>query len=302
MREDDVSPKQIRTPIVVNASASLVGTFSLDALQPTIQRLNRQAAAMNRMVASAGVASALAQTAEASRRFAEIGKAMSLAIPKMPALFDSNIAQLLKDWEERLRPSNFVDISEEEETALIGLSFKEVFGTYNAAPADVTRTLANADPQDVDTILADNATTILSACAERFAEVSDDDDRGPVERELATFGLRGVEAHLAHHADAAQALLTVVLDSCLNARWGSKTHTAARKDVGPSVVDGSETVLGIYLKASHIPAIQAFEAKSDGARYSRHGTVHQASRKQYRLVNSLRAVTITTGVVAFPWD
>lgn len=299
---DDAGRKKIRTPIVVNASASLLGTFSLDALQPTIQRLNRQAAAMNKLVESASVASALAQSAEASRRFAEIGKAMSLAIPKMPALFDSNIAQLFQAWEARLRPHNFTDLSEDEESALIGLSFTEVFGTYNAAPADVTRTLAGAAAHDVDTILADHATDIAVSCGEQLAEVSGDDGRATTERELATLGLRGVEAHLAHHVDAAQALLTVVLDSCLNARWGAKTHTAARKDVGPSVVDGTETVLGIYLKASHIPAIQAFEARSDGVRYSRHGTVHQASRKQYRLVNSMRAMTITTGVVAFPWD
>lgn len=286
-------------------SLDVMGAFKMPEVNSAIARWNAQAAALDKLVSSSAMASAMAALAEPSASLIKLSEALTASIPKIPKLFDDDFLTRLLSSEARFKPSNYAGLTDAEELSLLKASFRCVFGTYNAIPESVVRAIAAVESpkdQDVDAVLIDASQAVLETCKAALTDVADDAERVAIEREHARLSLRATEAYAAGHYAPAQALATTTWDSCLASRWGgNKTQNAMKHDIGTPDVDGTETFLHLYLKASHVPALKALRTKRLDKKYSRDGTVHHASEKQYTDLNALKAITVGTGVLSFEW-
>jgi len=288
------------SPATTNFVSAL--NAQLDGLNKTIA--SRMAEAFSQRYASQAMARTILR-GTASPEIEKLFKQIVAPVRRLPSILDPALFERLLSQIRVTQPSNLQDIRVEEQITLIEMSFKHTFGTFEALPPEVIRSLLDADPKfegAVDATLIACRKAIVDYCISKA-------------QDLATTGETSVSDHAALLVDAAnalsagyiassQALSTAILDSSLARKW-ARNHTTEIKnllnysDIGTTRIEGSETMRDIYRKAALIPVVAAFTSDDKGSEYSRHGTIHSASPKQFHPANALKALTITCGTLAF---
>ncbi|CAH0184933.1 hypothetical protein [Microbacterium sp. Bi128] len=164
---------------------------------------------------------------------------------------------------------------------------------YVPPTAVISKILAVPDPGARRRVIRNNARTILAACESELALVA----RGDLLRHVA-FAEHAALAMRAGYRDASQALCANLLDTILADQLGPLKKAVTSQKSKPKVDDFSVraaiTLLGIW--SAHG---QYFPEQGDlvPRTYSRHGTVHGVSRRQFTVVNATLALMHVTALL-----
>lgn len=286
------------------ATTNLVGALNaqLDGLNKTIT--SRWAATFVQTGGIDAVARAILPDAT-SPVFEKLFEQIVAPVRHLPSIVDPALLERLLSQIRVAQPSNLQDIFVEEQIALFEMSFKYTFGTFEALPPEVIRSLLDADPESeatVDATLIACRDAIVEYCISKVQDLAAKGETSVSDH--ATLLIDAANALSAGHIPSSQALSTAILDSTLTRKW-NRNHTTEIKnllnysDIGSNTIEGSETMRDIYRKAALIPVVAAFTSDDKGPAYSRHGTIHSASPKQFHSANALKALTIACGTLAF---
>lgn len=194
------------------------------------------------------------------------------SIPDLLATLPPNIRELGSAMDLQ----RILDLSAEE-----GLQF-----AYVPPTKIVTKVLAAKDAQGRRLVIQNNRRLILRACESELGLIQRTDLLHHVE-----FAQRSARALRAGHRDASQALNANLLDTIIADKLGSLkkvvTNKSAKLDVDEYSVRAAITLSAIWSAHGRY-----FPAKGDSIPrlYSRHGTVHGVSKRQFTVVNATLAL------------
>lgn len=164
---------------------------------------------------------------------------------------------------------------------------------YVAPTAVISKILAAPDPGARRQVIRNNARTILTTCESELALVA----RTDLVRHVAFAG-HAASAMRAGYRDASQALCANLLDTILADQLRPLRRAVTSQKSKPNVDDFSVraaiTLSGIW--SAHG---QYFPEQGDlvPRTYSRHGTVHGVSRRQFTVVNATLALMHVTALL-----
>lgn len=203
---------------------------------------------------------------------------LASVLPALLKTLPPNVLQLGGDVDfERM-----VELSQSE-----GLQF-----AYVPPVGVIKKVMVAPDAAGRRTVIRDNRRTILTACERELSLVSLPDLRTHVK-----FAESSAAALRAGHRDASQALSANLLDTLLAFRLGPLkklvTNQHPRPDLQELSVRASLTLSGIWAAHGHFYPGRGEQVPR---LYSRHGSVHGVSRRQFTEVNAILALM---HVVAF---
>ncbi len=205
----------------------------------------------------------------------------------------------------RNRPYNFSNMMISSQLILIENSYNYIFGTFDSVPESVlTEILASDSSEDsVNEIIVSKSNDITRHIIEAIQVVYEHEG---TEFDYFNLLLKSVRAFDEGHFEASQSLSTVIWDSYLNRYFkldrSSKPFLTEVKNASPLFdIDEAEDFEALYARVAYGPIIASYVESNRSLRYSRNGTIHNASSVRLHLLNSLKALTIASGLLQYAW-
>ncbi len=213
-------------------------------------------------------------------------------------LQQSNFKSLIDNM-SRQTPYNYYGLLISEQFELIDASRKYNFGSVEVLPLEVVKSLL-IDISDVS--VNDLLLESISAITSLVSELVDSFLEEPELKEYAFLLGRAIEAMSGGHFEASQTLSTALWDSYLCERAGRKGAITSVKTVGSRPdIDSMENFSPLYDYGAYGPAIAAYTTPGESGKYSRNGTIHYLSKTSANKLNSIKSLTIATGVLGRAW-
>lgn len=194
------------------------------------------------------------------------------------------------------RPSNFSGLLIDQQFKIIEMSHRGVFGTIEAIPVEVIQELLSSDGNidDLNRILLDNIDALIAQARKittaRIETAMSDDDFYLLDK--------SVLAMESNNYEASQALSTILWDSFLSRYAGSRNHITKIKLIAEKPdISEMENFAPLYDYGAFGPALIASKTDSKKFLYSRHATVHYASKRSINKLNAIKSLTISVGLI-----
>ena len=240
--------------------------------------------------------SGIAALSETYSNYARQLEANAHAFTSMLQQFDF---KSLLDNMLRQTPYNYDGLMISEQFELIDASRKYNFGTVEVLPADLVESLLkDSSVESINDLLLDSIPAITNKASELVDAYLDE----PELVEYAFLLGRAIEAMTDGHYEASQTLSTALWDSYLCERAGRKDALTAVKTVGSRPdIESMENFSPLYDYGAYGPAIAAYTTPGESGKYSRNGTIHHLSKTSANKLNSIKSLTIATGVLGRAW-
>lgn len=214
------------------------------------------------------------------------------------ALQQNNFKSLLERM-ARQTPFNYEGLMISEQFELIEASRKYNFGTIEVLPLSLVKfLLEDTAAESVNNLLLESILAITNKASELVDAYLDT----PELVEYAFLLGRAIEAMSDGHFEASQTLSTALWDTYLCGRAGRKDPITAAKAVGSKPdIDSMENFSPLYDYGAYGPAITAYTTSGVSRQYSRNGTIHYLSKTSVNKLNSIKSLTIATGVLGRAW-
>jgi hypothetical protein len=235
-----------------------------------------------------------------TENFSNIAKLLEENTHAFTRMLKANDFKVLLEPMGRQTPYNYEGLLIKEQFKLIDASRKGNYGTVEVLPKNlVTAVLDNLElHENIDELLLDG----FSDITEQASNLVDAYLDKPLLAEYGYFLGRAIETIRAGHYEASQTLSTALWDSFLCEKAGRKDSITATKQVGSKPdIEIMESFSPLYDYGAYGPAISAYTTVGSSSKYSRNGTIHHLSRSTANKLNSLKSLTIATGVLGRAW-
>lgn len=217
---------------------------------------------------------------------------------------DSNLQSIIESA-VRNRPSNYSGLLIVEQIRLVEASFDHIFGTFESLPESVIRELLSSDFSDlaVSNILLKSETQIIEYIRSMVDLIHNHEG---TENQFLRILLQSCDAFEDGHFNSSQVLATVNWDSFLTqyakVKWRTKKFITEVKNESSSFdIDTSDSFESLYVRIAYCPIIASYIEPEDSTRYSRNATIHNAGEGVLHKLNSLKSLTIASGLLQYAW-
>lgn len=216
------------------------------------------------------------------------------------AMLNTSNLKTVLDRLGRETPYNYSDFLIEEQYSLIEISRLNNFGTVEVMPQSLIREFLKVMNSEaaVDQVLLQGKEEI----SEQVCELA---EAYILEPKLGDYGLllkKSLEVFKDGHYEASQTLSTALWDSFIGEEAGKRHAITSIKDKAAKPnIEVIEAFSPIYDYGAYGPALSAYKAPGKGSKYSRNGTIHHLSPKSTNELNSIKAITIASGLLGRTW-
>lgn len=219
-------------------------------------------------------------------------------------LKNGEIGKLLEST-TRNRPYNFSNMMISSQLVLIENSYNYIFGTFDSIPENVLNDILASDSSEksVNEIIVSKSNEISTHIFEAIQTVYEHEG---AEFDYFNLLLKSVKAFDEGHFEASQSLSTVIWDSYLSKyfklnRTSKRFLTEVKKASPLFDIDKAEDFETLYARVAYGPIIASYVEPSWSLRYSRNATIHNVSSARLHLLNSLKSLTIASGLLQYAW-
>jgi hypothetical protein len=235
-----------------------------------------------------------------TENYSNIAKVLEENTHRFTLMLKANDFTVLLEQMGRQTPYNYKGLLINDQFKLIDASRRGNYGTVEVLPKNLVAAVLDYSEshENIDELLLDGFSDITDQASGLVDAYLDK----PLLTEYGYFLGRAIETIRAGHYEASQTLSTALWDSFLCEKAGRKDPITATKQVGSK--PGIEVMEGfspLYDNGAYGPAISAYTTVGSSSKYSRNGTVHHLSRTTANKLNSLKSLTIATGVLGRAW-
>jgi hypothetical protein len=205
----------------------------------------------------------------------------------------------------RNRPYNFSNMMISSQLVLIENSYNCIFGTFDSIPENILNEILASDSSEesINAIIISKSKEISEYIFEAIQLVYEHEG---FEFDHFNLLLKSVRAFNEGHLEASQSLSTVIWDSYLTKyfkldRTSKRFLTEVKKTSPLFDIDEAADFETLYARVAYGPIIASYVEPNWSLRYSRNATTHNASSERLCLLNSLKSLTIASGLLQYAW-
>jgi hypothetical protein len=219
----------------------------------------------------------------------------NIVLPKLPS-FTPELIELIKNFREQWRKASPPNWPEDDFERLLDFVKETGWSVVWVPTPEVLASLLEAeDAEQRKEVLVEHGAAIAESCRSVLAEVTT-----PRLAPFVDATDEAARAYLEGLPRAAQALGSSVVTALIHEELGYKSFNKAKAKTNVDPNDAQLPHIRLFVIVSTVPqALNPFNpvTADESSEFSRHGTAHTVSPKQFRPVNALSALMLAASLV-----